>query len=803
MIELPTGTVTFLFTDIEGLTRLVKQLGDRYAAVLAEHQNVLRSAVEDCGGREIDNQGEAFFFAFASANAAVAAAVIAQRALAEHAWREGAEVRVRMGLHTGEPLVGEERYVGIGVHRAARIGAVGHGGQVLLSNATRELVDGALTGVSIRDLGSFRLKDIDRLERLYQLDIEGLESDFPLLKAERVAEPRRLSALDVQVGADFLGYRIEELIGQGGMGVVYRAYDLRLKRTVALKLVTPELALDERFRERFAREMEVAMSLEHPNVVPIHDAGDVDGRLYLAMRLVEGTDLSALLRAEGQLAPARALAICGQVANALDAAHAKGLVHRDVKPSNILLDRSEHVYLADFGLTRRLEEQGAQTAEGRSVGTPAYLAPEQIEGGPVDGRADVYSLACVLYECVSGKSPFGHGSRLAVAWAHMEEEPPSAREHDPELPEAFDAVIRRAMAKQPAERYPSCAALMAEAGEALGFRRRSRRRALVTLVALLALAVLTGLVAAAVQLRDGGAPSVVPASLVKIEAETNEIVDVIPVGRSPGEVEIVGDYVFVASRDDATLSRLDTRTGTLTNSGRYSADGSIASQGDLWLWVASGSRHELSQVDVESLESHTTLPVPENSERAFIGVGGGSLWVSSHQPPLVERWHLGGLRLQRRYPLVWGNSPDWPIGVAFGYGAAWIGLGAPANDLLRIDAQSGRSTRIPVGGLPRKPAVGFGSIWIATSDDQRVYRVDPSGRVRARVEVGNKPIGVAVGAGSVWVANNCDGTVSRIDPATNTVVETIETGYYPQWLAVGDGFVWVGISGEVLFETCP
>ena len=246
------------------------------------------------------------------------------------------------------------------------------------------------------------------------------------------------TSTEVQIGSDFLGYRIEELIGQGGMGVVYRAYDLRLKRTVALKLIVPELALDERFHARFARETELAMSLEHPNVVPVYDAGDVDGRFYLAMRLVEGTDLGALLRTEGALDPARALAICSQVANALDAAHAKGLVHRDVKPSNVLLDESEHVYLADFGLTRRLDEQGAQAGEGRSVGTPAYLAPEQIEGGPVDGRADVYSLGCLLYECLTGETPFSQDSRLAVAWAHLEEEPPSASEHNSELPEAID-----------------------------------------------------------------------------------------------------------------------------------------------------------------------------------------------------------------------------------------------------------------------------------------------------------------------------------------------------------------------------
>src|SRR5215467_1448101 len=210
----------------------------------------------------------------------------------------------------------------------------------------------------------------------------------------------------LSIGSDFLGYRVEELIGRGGMGVVYRAYDLRLKRPVALKLVAPSLAHDGGFRDRFARESELVMSLEHPNVVPIYDAGDVDGRVYLAMRLVDGSDLGTLLKAEGALEPARAIAICTQIAAALDAAHQRGLVHRDVKPSNVLLDASEHVYLADFGLTRRLDDEGGTVAENRSLGTPAYLAPEQLEGSSVDGHADVYSLGCVLYECLTGKAVF-------------------------------------------------------------------------------------------------------------------------------------------------------------------------------------------------------------------------------------------------------------------------------------------------------------------------------------------------------------------------------------------------------------
>jgi len=194
------GTVTLLFTDIEGSTRLLKQLGERYGDVLAQHQRIIRDAVERCEGREVDNQGDSFFFVFASAKSALAAAVIAQRALAEHPWPDDERVRVRMGLHTGEPAVGEERYVGLGVHRAARIGAVGHGGQVLLSNATRELVEDAVGGVSVRVLGTYRLKDIDRPEPLFQLDIDGLETEFPPLDAERFSEPRALRRRSLLAG---------------------------------------------------------------------------------------------------------------------------------------------------------------------------------------------------------------------------------------------------------------------------------------------------------------------------------------------------------------------------------------------------------------------------------------------------------------------------------------------------------------------------------------------------------------------------------------------------------------------------
>jgi len=282
---------------------------------------------------------------------------------------------------------------------------------------------------------------------------------------------------ELQTGSEFAGCRIEGVLGRGGMGVIYRATELRLGRPVALKLIATEQASDPDVRERFEREARMTASIEHPNVVPVYGAGEEDGHLYLVMRFVPGTDLHHLLRSEGRLAPARAASIVAQVADALDAAHAAGLVHRDVKPANILIG-GDHAYLSDFGITRVQTSDTRITDSGNWIGTVDFMAPEHLRGEPTDARADVYALGCVLYTALTGEPPFRRQTVPATITAHLHEPPPRPSLAVPGLPEAFDSVIARALAKDPSQRYPSAgdlgrAARAAVAGERVSTARGS------------------------------------------------------------------------------------------------------------------------------------------------------------------------------------------------------------------------------------------------------------------------------------------------------------------------------------------
>jgi pSer/pThr/pTyr-binding forkhead associated (FHA) protein len=290
----------------------------------------------------------------------------------------------------------------------------------------------------------------------------------PHSRAAGAADRERLAS-ELPLGSIFAGCRVEEVISHGDMAVVYRAEELALQRRVALKLILPERSGEERFRERFRRESKVAAAIDHPNVIPIFDAGDEDGLLFITMRLVEGTDMRALIASEGRLEPRRAARIVRQVGTALDAVHARGMLHRDVKPSNVLLARADHVYLSGFGLAKRAASVGGLTRQGSIVARAEYVAPEQILNERIDARSDIYALGCLLFETLTGEAPFARWTEGPEALAHLNAPLPSPVALCPDLPREFDDVVRRAMAKDPSERYPSAgelgqAALVAAGG---------------------------------------------------------------------------------------------------------------------------------------------------------------------------------------------------------------------------------------------------------------------------------------------------------------------------------------------------
>jgi serine/threonine-protein kinase len=276
------------------------------------------------------------------------------------------------------------------------------------------------------------------------------------------------------VGEEFAGYRLRSVLGRGGMSVVYQAENPRLGSDIALKVLAPELATDDMFRARFLEESRIAASLNHPNVIPIYDMGSYGGLLYIAMRYVSGTDLRQMLKKRGRLIPSVALALTGQAARALDAAHRRGLVHRDVKPGNLLIERGsdeddpDHVYLADFGITKHAMSRSGMTSTGQFLGTVDYVAPEQIQGMSVLGLADQYSLGCVVYECLTGRVPFEKDLDAAIIFAHVTERPTTPTALRPDLPPAVDEVFARVLAKQPGDRYASCREFIEAMRVALG-----------------------------------------------------------------------------------------------------------------------------------------------------------------------------------------------------------------------------------------------------------------------------------------------------------------------------------------------
>jgi YVTN family beta-propeller protein len=642
-------------------------------------------------------------------------------------------------------------------------------------------------------------------------------------------------------------FRIEGELGRGGMGVVYRATQLSLGRPVALKVIASGLTGEEGFRERFGRESRLAASLDHPNVIPVYAAGEHDGVLYIAMRYVEGTDLRALIRKEARLDPLRAAGVVAQVASALDAAHERGLVHRDVKPANVLVAArggGEHVYLTDFGLTKRSASESSLTAAGEWVGTLDYVAPEQVRGDAVDGRADVYALGCVLYEMLTGRVPFPRENDLAKLWAHISDDAPSALDLAPDTPPALAAVAERAMAKDPADRFAeagmmgrvalaavpggadtgararaAAAAALANApaapdagptqaartrrarlsrlAGALGATqpmggpqvrpRRAGRAALLTAVALLA-----GCVTAALLLAfdddDDPVPRSPGANGPVRSSAAGDVTGTFPVGDSPGGVAAADGAVWVANTGDETVTRLDLTTGE--REGRpipVGEDPRAMGAGGGAVWVANFGDGTVSRIDTAT--NRAAPPIPVGRGPTDIAVGGGIAWVATEREQVARLDAATGRPVGPPVPTGSGGS------LAIGVGRIWVS--DPGDGTIRsIDMRSRRvvDAPIPVGAPVADLAVGPRFLWLTLPDEGVVRRIDlrADRQDNRTVRFPGRPDRIVRSGGNLWVTDVEDESLTRIDSESAKVVgRRLAVGEDPDWVAIGPGSAWV------------
>ena len=590
---------------------------------------------------------------------------------------------------------------------------------------------------------------------------------------------------DFSIGSEVAGYRIEELIARGGMGVVYRATHLGLERPVALKVIARELVDRRGFRERFLRESRLAARLEHPSMVPIYDSREVDGELIVAMRLIRGGDLRKLIDREGPLSPQRAIDLLAQVADALDAAHAAGIVHRDVKPHNILVE-GDRAYLSDFGLAKAVDESGAASSAS-VVGTAQYMSPEQWRGDSIGPAADVYSLGCVLYEAITGIPPF----------EREEAETP------PQMPQGVDETIRRAVAKDPRARYASAGGLIAAARAAEGSEVRptavlSRDASERTTVPNPSQGFFGRLGGRATAWLVGGAviffAAIAAAALFLLLSDGGpEVSDPIAVGEPPLRVAAGQQAIWVTSEEDGTLTRLDPETGEEIGSPRRVGAGvSGVAIGGKWLWVTNPRRGELLRLDPHSGRVLKTIEV--RGKPGPIALGGGRVWVADEGGRGITAVNAEGGRVYRQ-----GLPPQAPrLRLAYGARGLWV-TNAEAGTVRRLDPASLLTGEpIRVGRGPAGVTVADGFVWVANSRSGTVSRVDPTLRdVLSSVEVGGHPGGIDTATSAVWVANAEDDTVSKIDLESGEPSgDPIEVGPEPGAVAVGGDAVWVANNGD-------
>jgi DNA-binding beta-propeller fold protein YncE len=629
----------------------------------------------------------------------------------------------------------------------------------------------------------------------------------------------------LQPGDVFAGHRIEEVAGQGGMGVVYRATQLDLDRTVALKVIAPAQAQDPDFRARFVRECRVAASIDHPNVLPVYAAGETDGVLYLTMRFVEGDDLRGLVRRERQLPPERAAHVVAQIAAALDAAHVRGVVHRDVKPANVLLGADDHAYLTDFGLTRRLQSHTGTSRTGQWVGTLGYVAPEQIRGERVDARADVYALGCVLFHALTGVPPYRRDGDEATLWAHLHDPPPPVTALTPGVPSELEALIERALAKHPDDRFPSAGDLGRAALTAVGRAGAPGPERLVA----------QGAAAPGeawdVDAPTAGSPTQTPTHVLAGDGA----------GRAGGARRAESS----GGREGADGMRRDRRSavpsgpvgiaiaallgaavviglGLLLVDGRGHDNGSDAGRTPSAAGVARpavsiGGRPNGLAVTADRVFAITptakriSVLDPAGNRRVrrptLAGTAGmgaiasayGSLWVIGRDRVLLRiDPHTGRRRSATPLP------PDvvgLPVRIVASGGAIWVAVRGQGGAVVRLDPRGRKApaiVRVRYG--IQDMDVGAGYVWVTNRERRAVTRltVTPSGidpGTRRTVTVAGQAAGIVVGLGYVWVAVREAGAVTQIEPGSLNTVE-IPVGHDPTGIAVGAGAAWVSNYGD-------
>ncbi|MGH3111527.1 MAG: protein kinase domain-containing protein [Gaiellaceae bacterium] len=639
-------------------------------------------------------------------------------------------------------------------------------------------------------------------------------------------------AADPRLGAELAGYRIEALLGRGGMSVVYLAVDLALGRKVALKLLAPELSEDRRFRERFRLESRLAASIDHPNVIPIYEAGEAEGHLFIAMRYVEGTDLRRLLDQEGALDGERAVRLLAQIADGMDAAHSRGLVHRDIKPSNVLLttqgDR-DHVYLADFGLTKTAASAEDAALQAQLSGTTDYVAPEQITEGTAGAAADVYALGCLFFESLTGRVPYPRASEFETLWAHVDEPPPTPSEIRPEVAQAFDHVVATALAKDPSERYASGAELASAARMALPAGTRLGRRAVALTVAVL-VAVLAAAAAAIVVLARGGdeasptAPTLEPSgpALQRVDLDDMRLAATIRIGAAesvrgeqeraePVDVALGPGGVWVASGTGPSFYRFDPETSELTEGPAIGGieTGLAADATSVWLVThgieGRGLLVELdpentsvrARIDLGELPSRPDGPPPAAvnavaavvADRASAGSPGFAGWVAD----VAE----GSLRRLRPGEAGGGGTSietgGTPLALAIREADLWV---AQKGEVLQLRIGSGDTrvvSRTPVAGTPVAVAAGENGAWIVSRQGSLAL-VRPGGGTAAVVEASGQPADLELADDSLWLLLQ-DGRLLRLDPRSGATLGSVEVGSNPAALAAGDGAVWVAVRG--------